>query len=119
MFTLSIPRVPPSNNILLRLHWAKRKALIDEWHGDIYWLVLEAGRQKFDVAKVEAVLYFAEKRRRDLANFCASIDKLCLDALVYAGVLADDDSEHLPELTVRFGIDAKNPRTVLSISEIV
>lgn len=116
-FFLTIPRVPPSNNILLRLHWAKRKALIDEWHGDIYWLVLEAGRRVFDVARVEAVIYFAEKRRRDICNYMASVDKLVLDGLVYAGVLTDDDSIHLPEISVRFEIDKAKPRTEVRVTE--
>ncbi len=117
-FFLDIPRVPPSNNVLLRLHWAQRKTLIDEWHGDIYWLVLEAGRQHFHVATIVATIYFAENRRRDIANFMASLDKLCFDGLVYAGVLTDDDSIHLPEITVRFEIDKDRPRTEVVITAL-
>lgn len=117
-FFLDIPRVPPSNNVLLRLHWAQRKTLIDEWHSDVFWLVMETGREKFDVARVEAVIYFAEKRRRDICNFMASLDKLVLDELVACKVLADDDSVHLPEISVRFDIDKDNPRTEVSVYEI-
>ena len=117
-FILDIPRIPISNNKLLRMHWAPRKQLIDEWHGDIFWLVLEAGKQTFDVARVEAVIYFANKRRRDICNFMASLDKLVLDELVACKVLADDDSVHLPEISVRFDIDKANPRTEVRVTEL-
>jgi len=116
---LIIPNTPPSNNILLRLHWNARQSLIDEWHKDIYYLVIGSGKKKFDVASLVATIYFTEKRIRDIPNFMASLDKLCFDGLVKAGVLANDDSIHLPEITVRFRIDKENPRTEIIIYDIM
>jgi crossover junction endodeoxyribonuclease RusA len=112
-YILNIPVTPPSLNMWNRLHWAKRRALKREWES-IVWAVCKSQKiPLLDRPKVEAVIYFPDKYRRDLDNYTALMWKFTLDGLVLAGVLADDDPEHVELGTVRF--DLGPPRTVVML----
>jgi hypothetical protein len=116
-YCIVIPAVPPSGNVYSRLHWTKRMDLIAEW---FYLVSIAHASQKWtgDVVRFEAVIYFKEKRRRDIANWITTLDKMCLDHIVSLGVIPDDDSEHVPEWRVRFEVDKDNPRTEVTLIPI-
>ena len=65
-------------------------------------------------ATVAAVFFHYHKRRRDDVNHLAML-KPVYDGLVDAGLLADDDAEHLTTLPARFEIDHDFPRVELTI----
>ena len=67
----------------------------------------------WEKAQVKAVFYHAQKRRRDEWNYAAML-KGYVDGVVDAGLLVDDDSEHLGTLPVGFEIDKKCPRVELT-----
>jgi hypothetical protein len=76
--------------------------------------VLEAGIETgpWESATVQVAFYHRTKRRRDDVNALAMM-KPAYDGAVDAGLLADDDSEHLTTLPASFAIDRDAPRVEL------
>ena len=63
-------------------------------------------------ANILARFYHKTKRRRDDVNHLAML-KSAYDGVVMAGLLPDDDREHLRTIGAEFYIDTKNPRVEL------
>ena len=68
-------------------------------------------------ARASAAFYFARKGRRDPDNLWYSL-KGVVDGLRDAGLLLDDDTEHLSRTDPTVGKDAADPRVVLTIERI-
>ena len=66
-------------------------------------------------ATVAATFYHRVKRRRDDVNALASL-KAAYDGVVDAGLLVDDDAEHLTTTGAAFAIDKANPRVELTFT---
>lgn len=106
---ITVPLVPPSANKLLRMHWAKRRNLKQEW---VEWLCAgmnqaEHNGQRKEVyalrhavtslKKVAMEICFYHSRNDDADNLWGRA-KLVLDAAKYkkgAGLIFDDDAAHL------------------------
>jgi len=60
---------------------------------------------KFNKIKVHYTVYFKNKRKRDIMNFVAVVDKFFLDHLASenVGALIDDTYEYVNEYSVKFG----------------
>jgi len=69
-------------------------------------------------ATVQAAFYRKTKRRRDPDNDNASL-KSAYDGIVDAGLIPDDDYDHLQRLPPSTGIDREYPRVVLTITRVV
>lgn len=67
--------------------------------------------------KVEADFYFGKRGRHDDENAMVSI-KPAYDGIVDAGLVADDDSEHMRKMPPTFGVDRVFPRVVLIVTRI-
>ena len=76
---------------------------------------VESGPWEF--AKVSAVFYHKANRRRDQDNAMASI-KAAYDGLRDAGLIVDDDFEHLRRESPTFAIDRECPRVELTVTRI-
>lgn len=68
-------------------------------------------------ATVGVTFYHSRKNRRDDVNHLASL-KPAYDGLVDAGLLEDDDAEHLTTLGCTFRLDKKAPRVELLVTRI-
>ncbi len=68
-------------------------------------------------ATIQATFYHKQARRRDDVNHLAML-KPAYDGLVDAGLLFDDDSEHLTTLPATFRIDKKCSRVELSVRRV-
>jgi len=76
------------------MHWTKRKAIADEWHG----LFLEAFQRaklpnplpKKDTPYIMQCTQFCKGNVRDDDNAVVSV-KLCKDTLTHYGYIEDDD----------------------------
>ena len=101
--TLQILGHLPSGNQLLRMHWAKRRKMIEQWA----WAVKQ-GLQKARVLYIGNVSYFGrpvtvsakvfvlnKRMEKDRSNIITSLDKLVIDNLVTQKVLVDDTPEYL------------------------
>ena len=65
--------------------------------------------------EVEVKFYTPDKRDRDLANFCCTVEKFADDAVVEFGLLEDDSVKFLKKVTYIYaGIDRNNPRFELT-----
>ena len=56
-----------------------------------------------DVVRITYTLYVNDNRKKDLANVLAVVDKFLCDALIVAGVIPDDNYNHLVEVVYSFG----------------
>lgn len=71
----------------------------------------------WELASVTAAFYFATRRRRDQDNAMAML-KPAYDGIVDAGLVRDDDYEHLKREAPTFVIDAEFPRVELVITRL-
>lgn len=63
---------------------------------------------------VKVTIYYGDRRRHDLDNALSSI----MDALVEAGIIEDDDYNHVRTIIIWFGgYDKTNPRAEITINE--
>ena len=76
------------------------------------------GIKPFTEPVVLEYTYFAKsKRRLDVSNPCSIIDKFTCDALVKAGVLADDSYNEIDKVVYKFGgVDKSEARCDLVIT---
>lgn len=63
-------------------------------------------------AAVTISYYFPNRTRRDPDNYCG---KMILDGLTAAGIIKDDDFDHIDLAVKKAGVDRKFPRTELFI----
>lgn len=69
--------------------------------------------------KISYVLYPPTHRELDISNVLCIVDKYFCDALVEAGLMEDDNFNHLPQVEFRFGaVDKENPRAEAFIQPI-
>ena len=117
--TISIPRVPCSQNSdQWKGRWT-RYHYKATWKLEAWVLLKEQLIMPMNAVRLSAVVYFPDRRRRDLDNYHASIFKAVQDALVAAGVIPDDDMRFIPEIPgLRFDHDKDNPRTVITLEEL-
>ena len=112
---LSIPRVPPSANTLLRQHWSTRSDILGAWKHDVYVLCRESKIPKLARVKILATIYFKDRRKRDYDNFAFGLQKLLGDSLKGV-VIFDDDPSYLTWGSITFALDKHNPRTEVVIT---
>ena len=67
--------------------------------------------------EVDVVFFFAVKRRRDEDNAMGSL-KAAYDGIVDAGLVVDDDYEHMRRNIPEFLIDREHPRVMLTIKRL-
>jgi Holliday junction resolvase RusA-like endonuclease len=67
--------------------------------------------------EVKVKFFFARKGRHDDENAMVSI-KPAYDGFVDAGLVEDDDSEHMRKWPPDFEIDKENPRVELTVTRI-
>jgi len=106
----------PSLNTFLRIHWAERKRIKDEFTHCVWALANESRIPPMKCICISATLYHSTKRKRDLDNFEATLKKVTQDSLVRIGLIPDDTPEHVSWGEIVFGIDKDSPRIELVIT---
>lgn len=108
-----MPEIPPSQNVYLRWHWAKRKKYLDELSLAFSQLRLSLrGYKPFQKAEVKISYYFKDRRIRDIDNYNG---KFILDALKKANFITDDNSEVLSLPEPKLLLSKEFPRTEIMI----
>lgn len=89
-----------------RLHWAERNRRTQEIREDVGWLVTmwRESRKPFAQARVTLTVHPPDRRRRDLDNLSPTV-KACIDGVVDAGLLEDDDSTRV----LGFSVELREP----------
>jgi len=108
-----IPKFPSIKN-----PWARAAALgkiRDVYQDHVQWCIEEVlGGQpapRWESAEMEITLHFPDRRHRDIDNFSGGGGyKWLQDAVVKAGVIADDRAGILKPRPPTFDIDRENPR---------
>ena len=118
--TLIVPRCPPrSLNQLLRLHWARRRELMELWRHEVVVAAAKAGRPRFERAVVRLRLFYDRHPIPDWDNALAAASKVVLDGLVSAGVLPDDAARYVRGLTLaELAVDRTNPRVEVEVTAV-
>jgi len=71
---------------------------------------------EYERVQIEYRLFLPSKRKSDIGNWGAVVQKFTEDALVNIGIIEDDHYEIVYATCYRFGgIDPKNPRCLVSI----
>lgn len=80
-----------------RHHWAVERRAHRRWRELAGWRFRQAWRNQPPLGKVMVVVtfHFPDRRRRDPHNWVQHVLKPCVDGMVDAGVVADDDGAHL------------------------
>lgn len=121
---IEISQLPPaSSSPNYRGHWGPRYRASEIYHHAVFYCCVDARNKgylqgmsfPFIKARVDLTFIFPNYRRRDRDN-CLSRAKPGIDALVDAGLLLDDDSEHLEIGRVDILVDPQ--RAPLTIMEI-
>ena len=109
-----IPEIPPSlNKYAGRLNGWEYRAEKQRWIG---LMRAYCKKQKpMDKAIVTITYYFPTRHRHDPDNYNG---KMLMDGLTDRGVIADDSFDHM-ELRLRGEYDRQNPRTEITIEEVL
>ena len=99
----------PSINTYMTMNNMARNNLKQRWKDFIVWKINDMGLSQRQVKKCEILYrtFFYQNRRHDLDNLSP---KFIFDGFVEAGLIPDDDSEHITSLTIECGVDKENPR---------
>lgn len=74
---------------------------------------------KLDKVRMSYLLFPKSRQLCDVSNFCSIVDKFFSDTLVSAGILPDDNYEHVIMVAYGFGgIDRDNPRVDVVIEPL-
>lgn len=112
---MQFDQLPPSNNQLLRMHWRRRKQLLDAW---IFHVKTQAQELNLPAERpawrMRVQANFLVYRLMDDDNAEARF-KLIGDALVKAGLLLDDNSAALQLEVLQSKVARNDQKTVLRI----
>jgi len=99
-------------------HWGRRQRITDPLRVTAGWLAAQQRIPRLQRAHIAAVYQPPDRRRRDPANWYPSF-KACIDGIVSdAGVLPNDDADHLDGPDMRLGEPYPRGRLVLIITEV-
>lgn len=117
MMRITLRGCPPSLNQFAGREnsWDYRKA--KSYWTQLVWATCRASKERpaepYQMADVEIMYYFPTRARHDADNYCG---KFLLDGLTKAGVIVDDDMNHI-RLVITGTHGKAHPRTVITITE--
>ena len=124
---IEVTQLPPfSSSPNWRGHWREKYKAGKVYHDAIFYSCIDARNRAlmegmsfpFIKARLNLTFVFAEQRRRDRDN-TLSRAKPGIDAIVDAGLLLDDDSEHLEIGRVDILVEPERaPMTILEFEEV-
>lgn len=111
--TYIIPMIPPSiNRYIGRDNKWEYYTEKQNWKANCFLFCSPKPIKPIEKAEIIITFFFKDKRRHDADNY----QKFLLDGLVSAGIIADDDFEHI-SVTCKGGYDKNNPRTEIEVIE--
>ena len=124
---ISVTQIPPQEcSPNWRGHWAEKYQPARVYHDAVYYSCVDTRNRgekegkSFPMlhAKLDLTLVFSESRRRDKDNMLARFTP-GLNAIKDAGLILDDDSEHLEigEIEIRVNPEMA-PMTIIRLTEL-
>lgn len=124
---IEVTQLPPVEfSLNWRGHWAKRYQAGRVYQSAVFYSCVDARNRgylqgmsfPFIKARLSLTFIFPEERRRDRDNLLARF-KPGQDAIVDAGLLLDDDAEHLEIGEIEIKADPEMaPLTIIDIEEV-
>lgn len=124
---VEIPMLPPKEaNPNWRGHWAQKYKAGRVYHDAVFYECVNARNKTlmegmsfpFIKARLNLTFVFPEQRRRDRDNLLACF-KPGLDGIVNAGLVIDDDAEHLLISNLSILVDPERaPLTVIDLGAV-
>jgi len=115
---LVIPRLTPSLNKLIRMHWRERQKLQQVWDWEVKAAMRETYQEiTFEYPKRNVRIISYRKKISDPDNFIGGLKPL-IDSLVSNHLLVDDSNKFLILDEPKQERDLKNQRTEVIITEI-
>lgn len=105
----------PSINTWFVMKRPQMNELKQRWKDFIKWIIEEnqLSNLRLNTFSMTFTTYMPTKRRIDPDNM---VPKFILDGMTEAGLIVDDDGEHLKSLELCTGYDKDNPRTEITIT---
>ncbi len=109
-----------------RVHWARRYKAAKSFQAAVQITAVDVRNRyeqqgwSFPFGRTSASFIFvaAQSRSRDTDNWLARM-KPGIDALVHAGILAGDDTDHLVIKSLEFKVDKyRSPLTIIRLREL-
>ena len=113
---IELPPCLPLLNANDRLHYRERSKRTEKLRSEAYKAAKEQPFLPFTRVRIRCIFRAPDKRRRDVANLYPSF-KACIDGLVDAGVLPDDNDRYITELCLVRGQDA--PKKAQLIVQVI
>jgi len=98
-------------------HWRPRADLIKSIVDAAIVMTRNAKVPKLERVVISAVYHPHDRRKRDAHNWSPSV-KAAIDGIVRAGVLVDDDSEHVTDGGITLGAPVRGGQLVLVITPV-
>jgi crossover junction endodeoxyribonuclease RusA len=116
---IELPSGLPLLNANDRLHYRERSKRTEKLRSEAYKAAKAQPFMPFTKVRLRCIFRAPDKRRRDVANLYPSF-KACIDGLVDAGVLPDDNDRYVTEVCLVRGEDApKKAQLILQVIEAV
>jgi len=113
-------KCPSLNGVYAGLHWTRRSQLAKEKHELVEWAIYmdkELRKRKdnpIQQCNVHYDIYYKGNRRHDCSN---AFIKLYEDGLVKSGVIPDDDSKHITNISISVFTGSDKDEIVINIYE--
>lgn len=125
---IEVHQLPPvSSSPNWRGHWSTQREEAKVYHNAVFYCCVDSRNREafggmplplFIKARLNLTFIFPEHRRRDRDNLLASF-KPGLDGIVDAGLLLDDDAEHLEIGKVDILVDPdRAPLTIIELEQM-
>ncbi len=122
---IEVTQLPPvSSSANWRGHWGEKYKDSRVYHKAVFYCCVDARNRgyresfPFVKARLNLTFVFPEQRQRDIDNLLARF-KPGLDAIVDAGLVLDDDAEHLQVGKVDILVDpGRAPLTIIELDEL-
>lgn len=118
VYTLELPAGLELLTLNQRMHWRPRNARIQALRQAAFIVARNNKVPTLDRAEITCRIHFPTRRRRDIHNWMPTA-KACVDGLVDAGVLTDDNDDHLDGPVMQPGIPQPQAVVVLEIREVL
>lgn len=96
-------------------HWSRRQELTKLWRGEAARVLADVGVPGMGRARITAVVHKARANISDAGNYYKTA-KACVDGFIDAGLLPDDNNNHLTGPDMRGGKPGE-PRIVFTITK--
>jgi len=107
-------RLPSWNEFYAGKHWGSRKREVDLIHKLIVAEIKDQKIRPLERCSLKFTIKIKDSRRHDIDNYAV---KFVIDSLVIAGVIVDDDIEHIPSYFVSGKLNSEMDEVIVLLEQ--